>query len=347
MTVFSGWAGLGRFWIAVLVALLVATVVLQSLGPPVRESSRPRAGIEPPPAPRVIHPTPAAVPADGRPGRDTPGPVSEPDPTLGEPYRQEAGRTLPRVSALDGRAPMQVYAAGFDRSTRRVRVALMIAGIGLNDADSLATIKALPPRITLAVSPYAANPNPVLAAARMAEMEYLASIPMEPNGYPLNDPDSRHALMTDRSPEDNMAALRWAMSRFDGYVGMTSVLGTMRGERLVAMADQFDAVASELGQRGLLYVGAPPSASPPGVWSRIADLVIDDPPGDANEIDLRLARLNQLAKDRNGALGLVLVPRPVTIERVAAWANGLGNQGMILTPVSALVTPPAARKPTE
>ena len=31
--------------------------------------------------------------------------------------------------------PMQVYAAGFDTSTRRPRIGLLIAGVGLNQAD--------------------------------------------------------------------------------------------------------------------------------------------------------------------------------------------------------------------
>jgi hypothetical protein len=57
-----------------------------------------------------------------------------------------------------------------------------------------------------------------------------------------------------------------------------------------------------------------------------------------------LSQLAQLAQDRNGALGLVAVPRPVTIDRVAAWANGLVNRGLILAPVSALAQPPEKDK---
>jgi polysaccharide deacetylase 2 family uncharacterized protein YibQ len=77
---------------------------------------------------------------------------------------------LPRISA-DGREPMQEYAAGFDPTSRRPRVGLIIAGIGMNNADSLAAVRQLPAGVTLAVSPYASDPDRLLAAARIAQHE--------------------------------------------------------------------------------------------------------------------------------------------------------------------------------
>ena len=58
------------------------------------------------------------------------------------------------------------------------------------------------------------------------------------------------------------------------------------------------------------------------------------------EIDDKLARLAKLAHDRGSALGLAGVVRPVTIERIAAWANGLTADGLALAPVSALAQAP-------
>ena len=78
--------------------------------------------------------------------------------------------------------------------------------------------------VTLAISPYAANPDQLLTAARAAEHEYLLSIPMEPQGFPLNDPGPQ-ALMTTLPPEENRQRLDWALSRIAGYVGATGALG--------------------------------------------------------------------------------------------------------------------------
>ena len=245
------------------------------------------------------------------PGRDTPGPIADPDPALLEPLIDQPDNPLPRI-ATDGRMPMQVYAAGFDQSTRRPRVGLVLAGVGLNQADSDVAVRLLPRGITLAISPYAANLAKLLAAARAAEHEYLLSLPMEPQGFPLNDPGSQ-AMMTNLPPEQNRQRLEWAMTRIAGYVGATDALGAMRGERFAAQPDQMNPVLTELAKRGLLYVDARPGAAAlPYVWGRSIDMVIDDPATPA-DIDDKLARLSKLARDKGSALGLATAVRPVTV----------------------------------
>lgn len=237
---------------------------------------------------------------------------------------------------------MQVYAAGFDSSTRRPRVGLLLAGVGLNQADSEAAIRALPRGVTLAISPYAADPAKLLAAARSAEHEYLLSVPMEPQGFPLNDPGKR-ALMTSLSPEQNHERLEWVLSRFAGYVGAVGAEGSLRGERFASLPEEMKPVLTELARRGLLYVDPRPGAAPlPLVWSRRVDLVIDEP-GAAADIDDKLAQLARLAREKGSALGFAGTVRPVTTQRLAAWASGLPADGLALAPVSVLVQPPAAQ----
>ena len=110
--------------------------------------------------------------------------------------------------------PMQVYAAGFDRTSRRPRVGLLVAGMGLNQADSEAAIRSLPGGVTLGVFALCSDSAKLLSAARAAEHEYLLSIPMEPQGFPLNDPGPQ-ALMTTLSREENRPRLDWALSRIE------------------------------------------------------------------------------------------------------------------------------------
>ena len=340
----TGWRGLGVFWLAVILLLVVGSVTLQLLGPlappsPPRQVARqipaPSPTIQPAPAqPRPVAETLPAL----RPGRDTPGPIADPDPALLEPAAGTSSDLVPRI-APDDRMPMQVYAAGFDSSTRRPRVGLLMAGFGLNRADSEAAVRNLPGGVTLAISPYAPNPTKLLASARSAEHEYLLSIPMEPQGFPLNDPGPQ-ALMANLAPEQNHTRLEWALSRIAGYVGTTGALGSMRGERLVSLPEQINPVLTEFAQRGLLYVDPRPGASlPPIAWTRTVDLIVDEPPT-AVAIDDKLAQLARLARENGSALGLVTVVRPVTTGRVAAWANGLAADGLALAPVSALVRPP-------
>jgi uncharacterized protein len=349
---FSGWRGLGVFWLVVLLLMGSGATVLQVLGPPPvphRAAAAPRAQVAaatpapapmpPPPPPLVTERTEA--PAPDQPGRDTPGPVADPDPALLEPVADSPSEMLPRV-AEDGRRPMQAYAAGFDRSSRRPRVGLLLAGIGLNEEDSNKAILDLPGGVTLAVSPYATKLPKLLSAARLSGHEYLLSIPMEPQSFPANDAGPR-ALMTNLSPAENLDRLRRVMAEVRGYVGITNALGAMRGERFAGLAEQMDVVLAETSRRGLLYIDArTPQAGGQAmehyVWSRDIDLVVDEP---VDDIDVKLAQLEQIAHDTGTALGLAGAPTPVTVQHIAAWAAGLLDRGLALAPVTALVRPPS------
>jgi polysaccharide deacetylase 2 family uncharacterized protein YibQ len=351
----TGWRGLLRFWVAVLSLLGVSAAVLQMLGPPQPPAvagSKSAPAVEPSPPPK---PAPAASQA-GRdapprrawaphPGRDMPGPTADADPALLEPLAGGPNMVLPRISA-DGRAPMNVYAAGFDPTTRRPRVGLLVAGIGMAEADSLAAVKTLPGGVTFAISPNAGDISRLLSIARLNEHEYLLSVPMEPLGYPMNDPDDRSALMTSLSPAENLIRLRSFLAGLTGYVGVTNALGPMRGERLAGVVDQFDPILVEIADRGLLFLDARTGQKKLAhVWNRSADMVLDDDPLDAAKLDQRLDALTHAALDRGSALGIVSVPRPVTMDRVAAWTNSLASKGLTLAPVSALVLPPAKTEP--
>jgi polysaccharide deacetylase 2 family uncharacterized protein YibQ len=268
--------------------------------------------------------------------------IADPDPALligyegGEPNAQ-----LPRIAA-DGRTPMAVYAAPFDRKTAGPKVALIVAGIGLNEADSLAAIKQLPGHVTLAVSPYAGAVPQILAAARQAGHEYLLSVPMRPDGFPISDPDDRHALMTSLSPAENLIRLHWVMTRITGYVGMINVIGQMQASPSATAPEQMDAVLQDVAERGLLFVSGTTGPAPiPYARGRVADMLVDEPPVDAATLDQRLTTLDALARDKGSALGIVTLPYPVTLERIATWASHLAEKGVVLAPVSAIAVPPA------
>jgi polysaccharide deacetylase 2 family uncharacterized protein YibQ len=354
----GGWRRLGVFWLSVVSLTAIGGGVLQWLGPPEGEA---RVVSAPVPAYRAAPVEDASIVVMARPelvpppaaGRDTPGPVADADPALLEPVGDGSKDSLPRI-ASDGRTSMQVYAAGFDHSSRRPRVGLLLAGIGANEAESDAAIRALPGAVSLAISPYAAvsggavsggNLTRLLATARTTGHEYLLAVPLEPAGFPLNDPGPS-TLLTGASIAANQQNLHWIMSRIDGYVGAAGVIGTMRGERLAAMTDQMDAVLSDLAGRGLLYIDPREPHGPVAkTWGRHVDFVVDDPAdrdvADRAMIDAKLAELEQQAKDNGSALGLVMRPTPVTVARVAAWCNGLADRGLALAPVSALALPPA------
>ncbi|MBP0466643.1 divergent polysaccharide deacetylase family protein, partial [Roseomonas sp. PWR1] len=294
--------------------------------PPATAAAPPPSAPEPPPLA-----APAAVAARG-PAR----PIPPPDPALLERGRHGM---LPRVSA-DGRTPIRAYGREFDRRDTRPRIGIVVADIGLNATQTEEAIRRLPPAVALALSPYAARPGQAADRARERGMETLISIPMEPTGYPLNDPGER-ALLTGRPMNENMDSLDWVMTRAQGYVGAIGAVGAMRGERFAALPEALGQVQDVLRGRGLLYLDPRPGAPAPArAWGRSVDIVLDEPAGTRDVIDRRLEDLERLARDRGAALGLAGAATPVLVERLAAWAAGLDARGLVLAPVSVLIRRP-------
>jgi len=305
--------------------------------------SPPLAMASPPAAPALAPAPPPAAPAP--PAFDAPPisaevpsarPIPAPDAIL-----QEQGRfgPLPRVGA-DGRTSIRAYAGQFDRQDTRPRIGIVVADIGISNTQTEDAIRRLPPAVTLAISPYAPRAAQVAERLRAKGVESLVGLPMEPAGYPLNDPGNR-ALLTGRSGPENLANLEWVLSRFPGYVGVIGVVGGMRGERFAAMEQSYHALQESLRNRGLLYLDARPGVNAPlRAWGRSVDLILDEPATRA-EIEKRLGELEAIAKARGSALGLAHAPTPVVVDRLAAWAAGLERRGVVLTPVTALIRRPA------
>ena len=263
--------------------------------------------------------------------------VAAPDPALLEPSRSFAPALLPRVAA-DGRAARVVYAGPLPAAVAGApRIALLVAGFGQSERDSRAALDQLPGAVAFAVSAYAGTQAAMLEAARAAGHELLASVPMEPQGFPLNDAGTR-SLLTGLTAEDNRLNLEWALSRTQGAVGATGASDGMRGERFAEVSGAIDPVLDEIGRRGLLYVDPRPGRAPsrPGLMARAVDVVLDDSPARA-EIEGKLVTLERVARERGSAIGLAGQLRPVTIERIADWAKKLEARGLVLVPVSALV----------
>jgi polysaccharide deacetylase 2 family uncharacterized protein YibQ len=339
---------LAWFWGALLLLVMIGAVTLQMLGPPRARMAvanmpppaaaplPPLAAAEPPP-PLAVAMAPRPPPLPAIPGVK---PVAPPQADLQEGEAVDPATMLPRIGP-DGRQPMQVYAAYADPADRRPRIAILVAGLGMSASESEDAIQNLPAAVSLAFSPYAYKPEPLLDEARAHGHEYLVSIPMEPQGYPLDDPGNR-ALMTGNTDAENLRLLDWSLSRFAGYVGATGALGSLRGERFGASTTQMAPILSELAMRGLLYVDPRPDAPRPAdVVGRSVDLVLDTP-AVRTEIEAKLAQLEQIAHDRGSAIGLAGQPLPVTVDRIAAWTNTLASRGFALVPVSALapVVPP-------
>ena len=313
-----------------LVALAAGTVLWLDLTDLSRSGGA--APVVTPAEPAAPEKTPPAKPPTG-PRPPAKGAVAAPDPALIEqgPYGP-----LPRIAA-DGRRPSKVYAAPAEAKTDKPRVAAIVTELGLARVATEAAIDKLTGAVSLGFSPYAPELEAQTTRARTAGHEILLAVPMEPIGYPSNDPGNR-ALLTAFPAAENIAQLKWLMARFTGYVGVIPSFGS----RFLASSGHLAPILGELNARGLLFVDFSPThdSVAPQIAEQLklpvveVDQRIDEEPA-PDAIDAALAKVEAAAR-RDGRAVAVGLPYPVTIERLAVWLAGLPGKGIAIVPASAL-----------
>jgi polysaccharide deacetylase 2 family uncharacterized protein YibQ len=214
-------------------------------------------------------------------------------------------------------------------------IAIVVGGLGVGAAKTTDAIMKLPPAVTLAFTPYGADPSKLAERARAQRHEILLQIPMEPFDYPDNDPGPQ-TLLTSLAPEQNIDRMYWHLSRFQGYAGIANFMGA----RFVATDAVMQPIIREAAKRGLGYLddGSTPRSAAPALAAgqampfAKADLAIDAVPTSA-EIDRALVKLETLAKERGLAVG-VASALPISIERIGAWIKTLDRSGIMLVPLT-------------
>ncbi len=233
--------------------------------------------------------------------------------------------------------PFNVYAAEADRAkaAKMPVVAIVIGGLGVGAAKTTDAIMKLPGAVTLAFTPYGADPGKLAERARAQRHEIFLQIPMEPYDFPDNDPGPQ-TLLTSLSPDQNMDRLYWHLSRMQGYAGLTNFMGA----RFVATEPAMQPIIREAAKRGLGFFddGSSPRSVAPQAAAGAAmpfgkgDIAIDVVPT-PTEIDRALNKLESAARERGVAVGTASA-LPVSIERIGAWTKTLGDRGILLVPLT-------------
>jgi hypothetical protein len=239
--------------------------------------------------------------------------------------------------------PSQAYAGGNDalraRAATMPAIAIVITGLGIGAAKTTDAIMKLPGAVTLAFTPYGADPGKLVERARSAGHEILLQVPLEPFDYPDNDPGPQ-TLLTTLTPEQNQDRLLWLLSRFQGYVGLSNFMGA----RFLPHEASMQPLMREAAKRGLAYfddgTAARSLASQLALAQAVpfakADATIDAVPS-AGEIDRALAQLEATARQRGFAVG-VASALPLSIERLNNWAKAVEGRGILLVPLTTAMT---------
>ena len=245
---------------------------------------------------------------------------------------------VPRIGP-SGLTPMQAYAAAVPAASGP-KVAILVAGIGDDDALSQEVITNLPAAVSLALTPYGQHIADIAALARAAGHEILLELPMQELN-PATENAGNEALVVAGPITLDQPMLDWNMAQLQGYAGVTDAIGVTQGAGFMNNGNAKSWLLQELADKGLFFIDARPVGMIPYAWGRNADVIIDTVNAPQNEAAL-LADLASQAKMQNAALGVLLNPAPNALEMLSTWVTSLPGQGITLVPVSALVLPPNA-----
>lgn len=195
----------------------------------------------------------------------------------------------------------------------------------------------LPAPITIAFIPYGDNLEKQTRYARSRGHELLLHIPMEPS-IAAADP-GHNALLTSLSQDEIMRRVRWALDRFDGYVGVNNHMGS----KFMARGDLVRPVLEEINARGLLFLDSRTDhrtvgtglARDMGIPHATRNVFLDNDL-DAAKIRAQLAELERVARRRGHAIAIGH-PHDVTTETLAEWIPEARARGFQLVPVSTIV----------
>ncbi len=206
-------------------------------------------------------------------------------------------------------------------------VAVMLAGLGYDPAQSLQAASQLPAAVSFAVSPFAGYLNETQAYARANGHEMILMLPMQ-------------ALLARAPAGQNQALLNWSFGRLPHVSGVTDAIGPAMGGGFMQDADARNWLLGNIASHGLYYIEGDIAASGFGSIShRVADVVID-PVNHPKDETSELASLVTIARKNHSALAVILSPAPDSLSLLARWTATLGGMGIALVPASSLVNPP-------
>jgi hypothetical protein len=236
----------------------------------------------------------------------------------------------------DERPLWQRNAVPFADTAGRPMIAIVIDDLGLNRRNADRVVR-LPGPLTLAFMTYAADVAPQAQAARAAGHELLVHVPMAPeNGGLTTGPN---ALRPELPADELRRRIDWALSRFDGYVGLNNHMGS----RFTADASGMSVLLEEVGRRGLLFLDSRTTAATVGgemarrygVPFAGRNIFLDNEVS-ADAVWVQLRKTEAVAR-RTGAAVAIGHPHDGTIAALARWLPTLEERGFALVPISRIV----------
>ena len=243
---------------------------------------------------------------------------------------------IPRISK-NGQISAKFYTQSFTKKNDRPAISFIVGGLGLNEVLTQRAIDELPAEIGLSFVPYGKNLDVWAEKARAKGHEILLEIPMEGYAAHRTAQLGPAALLTSKSPADNLRRLNWILSRAQGYFGVTNYLGS----KFSSHGASITPVIEYLSAHGVAYIddtGAATRDQSQGIVGRdIAHQIFSAKSTSNSEQMINdLKALRDRAGEKGFALGKVAAS-PDNLDVLVAYLGELYNAQIDLAPASAVL----------
>ncbi len=222
---------------------------------------------------------------------------------------------------------------------RPIKLAIIVVGMGLSDKDTLRAVEELPEEISFAFSPYTKKMEHWLSESRRLRHELLLEVPMEPHGYPDNDPGPI-SLLTRYSDAGNVEMLKDIMRRANGYDGVI----TWMGGKFMSSTSNIRPIFEYLTGTKLLFLNTVSQETPQTLANMAKKMnvpylqtqfVLDDV-ATREAILLKLNMMEKSARIGSGHAIAIVQPYPITIEVLQEWGKTLKEKNITLVPITTI-----------
>lgn len=320
-------------WVVVLFLLLM--LVFWAKGNPFRSFSA---------RPKVTDTAAVSEPrqAGRTPQERAPAPAASPARPMSAVQKNSAqggseSKQNPVVASVPKAPPVSPTPPGVPEKPPVGRIALVIDDFGYDVKIARKFIN-LPFPMTLAVLPHLPHTREVAALAAAHGHEVLLHMPMEPHGYPNNDP-GRGALLVAMAPDEMVSRIDKALKEIPSARGVNNHMGSKFTEDPEAMR----VVLGHLKARGLYYLDSYTSAHSNalsvarelGLSCIQRDIFLDHEPTEAF-IRRQLEELIRLAKLEGRAVAIGH-PYPVTLKVLEEKVLDFEKDGIQVVPLKTLL----------
>lgn len=219
---------------------------------------------------------------------------------------------------------------------KKPKIAIILDDMGVDQRRSRIATQLKGP-LTLSYLTYANDLTNQTQQARKAGHELMLHVPMEPSSSDV-DPGP-NVLLSGVPSSETIAALKWGLDQFSGFVGINNHMGS----RFTSHLEGMRTVMQELKKRELIFLDSVTSRSTKGQVAAkqigvpfIARNIFLDHIDDINEIKSRLDAVKRLAKKQGYAVAIGH-PRDATIKALKPWLESIDAEKFQLVPVSALI----------